>query len=158
MTSFWEVKDGEPVRFLGRPKEYKGTSFARNATDQNYLDAGLYTLVEWDDSGFDQRTHVLPPPTFTADVPSQEVRVNYVPVAKSQADIDQWDADEAEAQQRIADEVALQAEKDTEFASTIPSWAQVDNTITNISDLDGAKTFLRKLARVVYLTTKEKVE
>ena len=37
----------------------------------------------------------------------------------------------------------------------IPSWSEVENDINSISDLDEVKTFIKKLARVVYWDVKD---
>ena len=58
----------------------------------------------------------------------------------------QWIAE----QQAIADKEAAQAAKAQAFIDNLPSWAQVDQAVTDISDLPSAKAFIRKLARVVY--------
>uniref|UniRef100_A0A6M3XLK7 Uncharacterized protein n=1 Tax=viral metagenome TaxID=1070528 RepID=A0A6M3XLK7_9ZZZZ len=58
----------------------------------------------------------------------------------------QWIAE----QQAIADKEAAQAAKAQAFLDNLPSWAIVDQAVTNISDLPSAKAFIRKLARVVY--------
>jgi|TARA_R100001530_G_scaffold101713_1_gene70768 hypothetical protein len=157
MNSFWYVEDGVPIKNIGRPRSFKGTSFAPTATDDNFSGAGLYRNVEWAGT-YDQRIETLSEPRFIVDEPTKEVRVEYDIVAKSQAEIDDYDAAFTKGVQDAADAVALQAEKDTEFASTIPSWAQVDTAITNISNLAEAKAFLRKLARVVYLTNRNKID
>jgi len=55
------------------------------------------------------------------------------------------------------DQIAKRAEEEARIAAKIqamvdnlPSWAIVDQAVTDISDLPSAKAFIRKLARVVY--------
>jgi len=45
---------------------------------------------------------------------------------------------------------AAQAAKAQAFLDNLPSWAIIDQAVTDISDLPTAKAFIRKLARVVY--------
>jgi len=56
------------------------------------------------------------------------------------------DAYEAE---KIAREAA-QAAKIQAMVDNLPSWAIVDQAVTDIFDLPSAKAFIRKLARIVY--------
>ena len=53
---------------------------------------------------------------------------------------------DAEAVRKVAKAQAL--------IDNLPSWAQVDNEIDNISSLAEAKAFIRKLTRVVYWIAK----
>jgi len=64
----------------------------------------------------------------------------------------QWIAE----QQTIADKQAAQAAKAQAFLDNLPSWAIVDQAVTNISDLASAKVFIRKLARVLYWLARNK--
>ena len=52
--------------------------------------------------------------------------------------------------QRVLDEAA----KAQALIDNLPSWAQVDTAIDNISSLAEAKAFIRKLTRVVYWIAK----
>ena len=65
---------------------------------------------------------------------------NWVPDTAAIAVID------AEAVRKVAKAQAL--------IDNLPSWAQVDNEIDNISSLAEAKAFIRKLTRVVYWIAK----
>ena len=58
----------------------------------------------------------------------------------------------AEAAREVARQVELvkQAAKVQAFLDNLPSWAIVDQAVTDIFDLPSAKAFIRKLARVVY--------
>jgi len=67
---------------------------------------------------------------------------NWVPDTAAIAVID------AEAARKVAKAQAL--------IDNLPSWAQVDNAIDNISSLAEAKAFIRKLARVTYWLAKDK--
>lgn len=49
----------------------------------------------------------------------------------------------ADAKQRVQD-----------IKNYLPSWAQVENAVDNISNLAEAKTFIKKMARVVYWCAK----
>jgi hypothetical protein len=49
------------------------------------------------------------------------------------------------------------ARKDA-IENNLPSWAQVDQAIVNITDLAGAKAFLRKLSRVVYWLARNRAD
>ena len=48
----------------------------------------------------------------------------------------------------------LQAQRAQELVENLPTWLQVSNAVDNISNLAGAKVFLKKLARVVYWLAK----
>lgn len=65
----------------------------------------------------------------------------------TQAELDVQVQAEADRLQRIAD-----------IAANLPSWAQVETAISNITDLAGAKAFLAKLSRVVYWNTKHTLD
>ena len=49
---------------------------------------------------------------------------------------------------------ALQAQRVQELIENLPTWLRVSNAVDNISNLAGAKVFLKKLARVVYWLAK----
>ena len=61
-------------------------------------------------------------------------------------------------QQAIADKMAVQAAKVQSIIDNLPSWAQVDQAVTNISNLADAKAFIRKLARLVYWLARDKAD
>ena len=63
--------------------------------------------------------------------------------AFSQAELDAQAADQAKQQQIV-----------TDLATNLPTWAQVQTSINNITNLADAKAFLLKLARVVYIHIK----
>ena len=63
--------------------------------------------------------------------------------AVDQATVDAWAAQEA-----------LQSQRIQEIIDNLPPWLQVSNAVDNISNLAGAKVFLKKLARVVYWLAK----
>ena len=54
--------------------------------------------------------------------------------------------------QTILDE----AQKEQDIIDNLPSWSQVEANINNISDMDSAKAFILKLARVVYWDVKNR--
>ncbi len=56
----------------------------------------------------------------------------------------------AEQQAAHDAEEARKAAKAQAFLDNLPSWAQVDQAVTNISNLADAKAFIRKLARITY--------
>ena len=64
----------------------------------------------------------------------------------------------AEQQAAHDAEEARKAAKAQAFLDNLPSWAQVDQAVTNISDLPSAKAFIRKLARCVYWDVKDKAD
>lgn len=69
-----------------------------------------------------------------------------------------WDIIEAE---RIAAEQAeaeLLAAKTQSFNENLPSWIAVETAVDNIANLADAKSFLKKLARVVYWLAKDSIE
>jgi len=76
-------------------------------------------------------------------------------VRKAQAAIDAIVALRAQA---MADLAEAEQQKIADIITNLPSWAQVKAEIDNISDLDGAKTFLLKLSRVVYWLAKDSEE
>ena len=49
---------------------------------------------------------------------------------------------------------ALQDLRTKELVENLPNWLRVSNAVDNISNLAGAKAFLKKLARVVYWLAK----
>ena len=51
-------------------------------------------------------------------------------------------------------EEEAQNQREQDIIDNLPSWSQVDTAITNISNLDEAKVFLRKLTRIVYWLAK----
>lgn len=55
-------------------------------------------------------------------------------------------------------EAARIAAKAQAFVDNLPSWVAVDTAITKIANLADAKTFIRKLARVVYWDVKDKAD
>jgi len=55
-----------------------------------------------------------------------------------------------------AAQVVVQAAKAQSIIDNLPSWAQVNQAVTNISDLPSAKVFIRKLARVLYWLARNK--
>ena len=57
--------------------------------------------------------------------------------------------------QAEADRIAAKAQA---FLDNLPSWAQVDQAVTNISNLADAKAFIRKLARLVYWLARDKAD
>lgn len=60
----------------------------------------------------------------------------------------------AEDKKQIADA----KQKTGDYIANLPSWAQVENNINNITNLAGAKAVLMKLARVVYWDIKNDSE
>lgn len=54
----------------------------------------------------------------------------------------------------IAQAVLDQAQKEADLNANMPSWAQVQDTINNISSLEDAKAYLLKLSRIVYWNTR----
>jgi hypothetical protein len=54
--------------------------------------------------------------------------------------------------------IADEKQRITDIVSNLPSWAAVSTTIDNIANLEGAKAFLKKLARVVYWREKNTLE
>ena len=79
-----------------------------------------------------------------ADIEEREVDEAGYEAAKAVGP--QWIAE----QQAAVDKAAVQAAKTQAFLDNLPSWAIVDQAVTNISDLPSAKVFIRKLARIVY--------
>lgn len=81
--------------------------------------------------------------------------------------IQQWsvvplDGAELEEAERIAQETAamnayIQA-KNTAIGDNLPSWDSVQGAIDGIGNLEEAKTFLKKLSRVVYLLAKRQAD
>lgn len=51
-----------------------------------------------------------------------------------------------------------QTQRAADIATNLPSWAQVNTSIDNISNLAEAKVFIKKLARVVYWLVRERAE
>ncbi|KKK51377.1 hypothetical protein LCGC14_3115570, partial [marine sediment metagenome] len=51
-------------------------------------------------------------------------------------------------------EILDESQKAQDIADNLPSWDQVETNINNISDMDSAKAFILKLARVVYWDVK----
>ena len=47
-------------------------------------------------------------------------------------------------------------QKEADIIDNLPSWSQVETNINNIRDMDSAKAFILKLARVVYWNTKNR--
>ena len=48
------------------------------------------------------------------------------------------------------------AQKEADIIDNLPSWDQVETNINNINDMDSAKAFILKLARVVYWDVKNR--
>jgi len=72
------------------------------------------------------------------------------------AELEFYNSPEQVALRQIeADRIAVKAQA---FLDNLPSWLQVDQAVTDISDLPSAKAFIRKLARVVYWLAKDKEE
>lgn len=61
--------------------------------------------------------------------------------------------DPADKTPKMLEEEA-KAQRDQDIIDNLPSWSQVQTTISNISDLADAKVFLEKLTRVVYWLAK----
>lgn len=59
----------------------------------------------------------------------------------------------ARAAEAAAQEVKIQA-----FLDNLPSWAAVSRAVDNISNLAGAKVYLKKLSRVVYWIARDKAD
>jgi len=72
---------------------------------------------------------------------------------KSQAEVDVIIQARLDMQAAIE---AEQAQKVQDIITNLPSRAQVETAVNNITDLAGAKAFLLKLARVVYWLAKNK--
>jgi hypothetical protein len=68
---------------------------------------------------------------------------------------DNWIPDPDIVNARLAEEARVAA-KAQALIDNLPSWAAVDQAITNISSLADAKAFIRKLSRVVYWLAKER--
>jgi hypothetical protein len=66
----------------------------------------------------------------------------------------EWVVDSIWADQQAALEAANLA-MDQAISTNLPSWSAVDGAVTAISNLAEAKTFIRKLARVVYWLAKK---
>lgn len=47
-----------------------------------------------------------------------------------------------------------QAQRKQDINDNLPTWAQVNTAVSNITNLDEAKTFILKLSRVVYWLAK----
>lgn len=62
----------------------------------------------------------------------------------------------AEAKDK-ADKEAEVLQKETDINTNLPTWQQVSDGIDGISSLAGAKTTLKKIARVVYWLTKNQM-
>ena len=89
-----------------------------------------------------------------AEADVEEREVDDAGYAAAKAKDPAWIAE----QQAIADKKAAQAAKAQAFLDNLPSWALVDQAVTNISDLPSAKAFIRKLARVVYWDIRDKAD
>jgi len=61
-------------------------------------------------------------------------------------------------QQTIADRAATQKAKVQAMVDNFPSWSQVSTAVDNISNLAEAKTFIKKLARIVYWLACDKAD
>ena len=48
----------------------------------------------------------------------------------------------------------IEAAKQQDIIDNLPSWAQVETAVDNIANLEEAKSFLKKLSRVVYWVAK----
>lgn len=81
--------------------------------------------------------------------------LNDAPDDESQWNGSAWVPDQDKIDVREAEE-ARKAAKIQAMVDNLPSWAQVQNTINNISSLADAKAFLLKLSRVVYWMAKDK--
>jgi len=57
-----------------------------------------------------------------------------------------------------AAEAARIAAKTQALTDNLPSWAQVETTVSNITNLTEAKVYLLKLSRIVYWLAKDKAE
>ena len=77
------------------------------------------------------------------------------PDNESKWDGSAWIPDMDTINARTAEE-ARQAAKAQAIIDNLPTWAEVDQAVTNISNLADAKAFIRKLARIVYWLAKDK--
>ena len=59
--------------------------------------------------------------------------------------------------ENLASKDRLAREK-TDIEEALPSWAAVDQAITNVTTMADAKQMLRKLARVIYWLAKKKAD
>lgn len=107
-----------------------------------------------DTAGKVKGSYAVPQPDKTLhlleDAPNEESQRDGVPGSNWIPNTDKVNARLAEAS-RIA--VKAQA-----IIDNLPSWAQVDQAVTNIAILADAKEFIRKLARVVYWLAKDKAD
>ena len=105
-----------------------------------------------DTNGKVKGSYAVPQPEKTLhlleDAPNEESQRDGVPG-------NVWVADAGKVNARLAEEARIAAKKQA-IIDNLPSWAQVDQAVTNISNLADAKAFIRKLARMVYWLAKER--
>ncbi|KKL18935.1 hypothetical protein LCGC14_2470550 [marine sediment metagenome] len=124
------------IRFYGNVdlnQTPDGSTIAERLTalEVKYPDTGIYlfplsTPVDPEFQKFDQGTSTL------IDL---DPVVDITPKAQAVLDADQ---------------------KKQDIIDNLPSWSQVETNINNISDMDSAKAFILKLARVVYWDVKNR--
>lgn len=93
-------------------------------------------------------------------VPQPEVTTVLLPIApddESMWDGDKWVPDPDIVNARLAEEARIAA-KVQAIIDNLPSWAQVDQAITDATTIAALKVIVRKMARVLYIIATNKTD
>jgi len=120
-----------------------------------YIDENTYQIAKYFDNGDSQN---VSPNDFDylkwiadGNILALEAKGRFLSIVNGVVVVDpNKDAILAAEEAARAAKAQAQVAKAQAFFDNLPSWAIVDQAVTDISDLPSAKAFIRKLARIVY--------